>query len=432
MGDRQTRDARGTLRKVARRAGFVTAAVGVLLSMVVAGVLMRLALLDAADNHRHDLGSLLVSSCQAALALGDNELLQETLDELAPHLVDLSSAEAIDAHGNRQAVWRRADKSDSKGDPPESFAVTGPSGQRIGTVRVRVSTARAQAAVIRMWFLLGCIALVSLVVSWAVSAALGKEIDEKGRLEGELAAAERIQTSLLPRQASLVGAEIAARMLPADEVGGDYYDVIPCKGGAWVCVGDAEGHGLRAGLTMLMLQSGIGALLRHTPNVQPREVIQAINRVIYENGQGRLGELRYATLLAMHYQDDGLVRFSGGHVDPIVCRTKASICEFLSGDGPFVGLEQELEESAVPQRELRLEEGDLLVLYTDGVTEARSDSGEMFGAERLSRGIEASRHLPLDELIDKLFAECQAFSSKPGDDMTVIALRRRSHGSEAA
>jgi serine phosphatase RsbU (regulator of sigma subunit) len=432
MVERQTRGARGTLRKVARRAGFVTAAVGVLLSMVVAAVLMRLALLDAADSHRHDLGSLLVSSCQAALALGDHELLQETLDELAPRLPDLTSAEAVDAHGNRQAAWSRAKEVDSGRDLPESFAVPGPSGQQIGTVRVRVSSERAQAAVIRMWLLLGCIALVSLVVSWVVSAALGKEIDEKGRLEGELSAAERIQTSLLPRQASLVGAEIAARMLPADEVGGDYYDVIPCDGGGWVCVGDAEGHGLRAGLTMLMLQSGIGALLRHTPTLQPREVIQAINRVIYENGQSRLGELRYATLLAIHYQDDGLVRFSGGHVDPIVCRSKAAGCEFLSGDGPFVGLEQELEESAVPQRELRLEEGDLLVLYTDGITEARSASGEMFGPERLSRAIEAARHLPVRELIDKLFADCQAFSSKLEDDMTVIALRRRSLGNEAA
>src|SRR5215831_15126663 len=107
MSEPKARRPRRALGKFARRAGFVTAAGGVLLSMVIAGVLMRLALRDADQRYRSDLGALLVSSCQAALALGDRQLLQDTLEELAPRLGELTSAEALDASGTKVAGWKR-------------------------------------------------------------------------------------------------------------------------------------------------------------------------------------------------------------------------------------------------------------------------------------------------------------------------------------
>ncbi|HVZ32784.1 MAG TPA: hypothetical protein VG963_10180, partial [Polyangiaceae bacterium] len=215
MSDPKARRPRSALGKFARRAGFVTAAAGVLLSMVIAGVLMRLALRDADERYRNDLGALLVSSCQAALALGDRQLLQDTLDELAPRLGELTSAEALDAAGTRVAGWRRASQRAPITETFDAFPVLGADARRVGMLRISVSSERARAAQDRLSWLLGGIALVSLVVAWAASAALGKEIDEKGRLEGEFAAAERIQTSLLPREAVLPGAQIAARMCPA-------------------------------------------------------------------------------------------------------------------------------------------------------------------------------------------------------------------------
>jgi serine phosphatase RsbU (regulator of sigma subunit) len=392
--------------------------------MVIAGVLMRLALRDADERYRSDLGALLVSSCQAALALGDRQLLQDTLDELAPRLGELTSAEALDSAGTRVAGWHRPSPGAPNTETFDAFPVLGADTRRVGVLRISVSSERARAAQDRLSWLLGGIALVSLAVAWAASAALGKEIDEKGRLEGEFAAAERIQTSLLPREAALPGAQIAARMCPADEVGGDYYDIIRCEGGGWVCIGDAVGHGLPAGLTMLMLQSGIGTLLRHSARVSPREVVQAMNRLLYENAQCRLGEPNYATLLAVRYAENGAVQLAGGHLDPILWRRASQCCEFVSTEGPFVGLERELENSAIPQLEVQLEIGDLLLLYTDGITEAKSQAREMFGPQRLLQALQASAALPLEALIENILAACRQFSQKPQDDITLVALRR--------
>jgi serine phosphatase RsbU (regulator of sigma subunit) len=425
MTEAQTRGARGRLRRFARRAGFISSAAGVLLSMIVAALLMRLALWESDRVHRSDLGALLVSSCQAALALGDRELLQDTLNELAPRLTDLSSAEARDGQGVQQAEWHRDSKLRADGSATDSFNVLDAAGRIIGSVALTVSGERARKAVDRMWLLLGSIALACLGVAWATSAVLGKEIDEKGRLEGELAAAERIQTSLLPSSARLPGFDLAARMVPADEVGGDYYDVIPDDQGGWICIGDAMGHGLPAGLTMLMLQSGISTLIRHQPCAQPREIIQAINRVIYENSRIRLEEGTYATLLATRYSKDGVVLFAGGHPDPILRRLAAPCSELLATEGPFVGLEPELEADAITQASVRLEPGDLLVFYTDGLTEARNQTGEMFGPERLLQAIDAAANLSLPELIDSVLAECRAFNVLGRDDMTLLAVRRQ-------
>jgi serine phosphatase RsbU (regulator of sigma subunit) len=424
-----SRTGRSRLRRFARRAGFLSSALGVLLSMIVAAALMRLALWDADNVHRGDLGALLVSACQAALALGDRELLQDTLNELAPRLTDLTSAEALNTQGELLAGWQRSG-TDGAGKPTkDSFAVLDAGGQVIGALHVTVSSERARKAIDQMWLLLGAIALVCLAGAWAASAVIGKEIDEKGRLEGELAAAERIQTALLPRRLSLPGVDLAASMLTADEVGGDYYDVIGNQHSGWICIGDAMGHGLPAGLTMLMLQSGIATLLRHQPEVEPRQVIQAINRMLYENSQLRLGEPSYATLVVAHCTEDGVLRFAGGHLDPILYRQATARSEVVPLEGPFVGLELDLEDGAIAQTTLSLEPGDLLVFYTDGLTEARNANGEMFGLERLRQTVDAAPTLPLEQLIERVLQECNAFASARRDDITMVALRRQPLGS---
>src|SRR6185436_18733813 len=104
---------------------------------------------------------------------------------------------------------------------------------------------------------------------------------QKQRLESELEIATRIQTSILPRGIQIPGLEIAAAMKPADEVGGDYYDVQPAANGCWIGIGDVAGHGLTAGLVMMMTQSAIAALVRTRPSAGPGELIATLNRVIF-------------------------------------------------------------------------------------------------------------------------------------------------------
>jgi serine phosphatase RsbU (regulator of sigma subunit) len=416
-----------SLRRFAQRTGFVTSASAVLLAMVIAALLMRHALEDAAESHRRDLGALLVSSCEAALALGDRALLQDTLDELSPRLAELIDVEARDTSGAKVAGWRRDGEPGSIVAVPYSAAVRDAQGRPIGTLRLVVSDERARLAVRKVWLLLGAIAAASLAVAWAASSFLGKEIDEKSRLEGELELAERIQTSLLPKRLALPSADVAACMIPADEVGGDYYDVIPTNDGGWICIGDVVGHGLPAGLTMLMLQSGLGTFLRHTPDAAPREAIRAINRVVHENTRERLGESRYATLLVLRYHSDGSIRFGGGHLDLILYRRGADRSLLVPAPGPFVGFEPELDAASIDETELRLGEGDLLVLYTDGLTEARDSRGAMLGPDRLRELVEQRRSEPVEEIVAGVLKAVREFSPEQRDDRTILALRHRAN-----
>ncbi len=89
--------------------------------------------------------------------------------------------------------------------------------------------------------------------------------------EEELAIAHRIQTQMLPREIEVLGLECASAMRPADDIGGDYFDVLPAKRGAWIAIGDVAGHGLSAGLIMLLLQSAVASVSRAMPNATPKE-----------------------------------------------------------------------------------------------------------------------------------------------------------------
>ena len=121
------------------------------------------------------------------------------------------------------------------------------------------------------------------LVARLVEEATRRQVAERERLEKEMEIATRIQTSILPRDVTVPGLEIAATMRTATEVGGDYYDVIPVEGGCWMGIGDVAGHGLGTGLVMLMMQSGIGALCRKLPDASPRELLLALNAMLVDN-----------------------------------------------------------------------------------------------------------------------------------------------------
>ena len=130
------------------------------------------------------------------------------------------------------------------------------------------------------------------------------------RLEGEMELARRIQTSILPRDLRVEGLEIAVRMMPATEVGGDYYDVLPVAGGCWLGIGDVAGHGLDAGLIMLMVQSSVAGLVRDAPTAAPSHVLIKANEVIFDNVHERLGKHEHATLTLLRFHADGRIVFA--------------------------------------------------------------------------------------------------------------------------
>jgi sigma-B regulation protein RsbU (phosphoserine phosphatase) len=254
--------------------------------------------------------------------------------------------------------------------------------------------------------------------------AAEREKAEKQRLESELSIATRIQTSILPRDLAVQGLEIGATMLPATEVGGDYYDVLPTPHGCWIGIGDVAGHGLRPGLVMMMLQSIVSALVRSDPEAKPRDVLRVVNAVLYENVRERLRQDEHATLSLISYRQDGRLAFAGAHEDMLVLHADTGQVETVPTLGTWVAATKDIDE-ATQDSHYRLRDGDVLVLHTDGVTEAQNAQGEQFGIERLSRELSRLGKEPVPRIRDGLCAAVTEFMATQRDDIAVLVARYR-------
>jgi serine phosphatase RsbU (regulator of sigma subunit)/CHASE3 domain sensor protein len=242
-------------------------------------------------------------------------------------------------------------------------------------------------------------------------------------LEGEMAVARRIQTSILPRDLKVAGLEIAVRMVPATEVGGDYYDVVPVQNGCWLGIGDVAGHGLDAGLIMLMVQSAVTGLIRDRPDASPSRILARVNDVVFDNVHVRLGMHQHTTLTLLQYHDDGRIVFAGAHEEIVIVRARDGRAERIATKGPWVGLVPRID-SHVVEIPLRLNDGDLLVLHTDGLTEAANAKGEMFGGVRLCEHLERLRDAPVDRIRDEVLDAVSGWMHERRDDMTIVVARQ--------
>jgi serine phosphatase RsbU (regulator of sigma subunit) len=119
--------------------------------------------------------------------------------------------------------------------------------------------------------------------------------NEAARQENEIAS--RLQASILPGEVDVEGLAIAAQMLPAEVVGGDYYDIIPVEDGCWLAIGDVAGHGLAAGVIMLMIQSAVQSLVRLSPRASPRDLVCALNGALFENSRKRMKRDEHVTFV---------------------------------------------------------------------------------------------------------------------------------------
>lgn len=246
--------------------------------------------------------------------------------------------------------------------------------------------------------------------------------EARDALWGEMEVATRIQTALLPPDGRLGDFQVAARMQPAAEVGGDYYDIIHLPGGrSWVAIGDVSGHGVESGLVMMMTQSSILTVLQARPDWGPAQAFSAVNAVLWEN-LTRLRTGRYMTLNLVRLEADGLT-LAGKHQDLLVWRRAERRVEEVSNEGCWLGVVPELHGAVVDQH-LALDEGDLVLFYTDGVSEAMSADGEMFGVERLARVLAEAADLPLQETLNHLFAAVESFQARQDDDLTMLLVRR--------
>jgi serine phosphatase RsbU (regulator of sigma subunit) len=243
-------------------------------------------------------------------------------------------------------------------------------------------------------------------------------------LWGEMEIAKRIQTALLPRVPTIAGWEIGAAMVPAAEVGGDYYDVIAMPGGpSWVLIGDVSGHGVESGLIMMMTQTSVQSILRSDPHALPSHVVDRLNGVIKDN-IARLGVDRYMTFAALRFDGPELM-FAGKHQDILIYRQATGGLETIPTEGSWVGVIDELLPH-LNDRVAALHVGDLVLLFTDGITESVNGEGEMFGQERLQRVLRDHARLPVAKLITKILDDVAAFQQREpqADDLTLVLLRK--------
>jgi serine phosphatase RsbU (regulator of sigma subunit) len=255
-----------------------------------------------------------------------------------------------------------------------------------------------------------------------LAEATRREAAERRRMEEELAIATHIQTSVLPRNVAAEGLQIAAVMVPATEVGGDYYDVLPTEAGCWLGIGDVAGHGLPSGVVMLMLQSAVSGLVRTHPHSAPRDILCAANAVLFDNIRERMKQDEHMTLTLLRYEKGGRLTFAGAHEDILVHRTSENRSEWIETPGTWIGATRDIE-AATTDTVCELRAGDLLVLYTDGITEARNHKGEQYGPERLAQAVASAAKEHVDVIRDRVLAEVRAFMAKQQDDLTLLVAR---------
>jgi phosphoserine phosphatase RsbU/P len=243
----------------------------------------------------------------------------------------------------------------------------------------------------------------------------------KEALQGEMEIAKMIQTRLLPRSVEVPGYEIYARMITATEVGGDYYDVVSTPGGDFLAIGDVAGYGVDSGLIMMMTQTSVASLLTQRQNRSISSVIEEVNGVLTENIR-KLDVDRYMSLLVMKIDAAGIT-FAGKHQDIKIYRHNTRQVESIPTRGAWIGVLKDIR-GLLQDYSVKLESGDVMLLFTDGVTESMDASGKMYGEERLEKILSASAPLSSEQIVEEIFTDIHSFQKTQNDDITLLACKK--------
>jgi phosphoserine phosphatase RsbU/P len=244
-------------------------------------------------------------------------------------------------------------------------------------------------------------------------------------LRGEMEIAKMIQTRLLPKSLEIPGYEIYARMMTATEVGGDYYDVVPTSHGNYLAIGDVAGHGVDSGLIMMMTQTSVASLLTHRPSASISSVIEEVNDILTENIR-KLDVDRYMSLLIIKI-DNERMSFAGKHQDIKVFRSSTGKVLSIPTQGAWIGVLKDIH-GLLTDTVIDLEPDDVILLFTDGVTEAMNCAGDLYGEDRLDRIFAASACLAPGKIVEKIFEDLQDFQEKQRDDITLFVCKKNPAG----
>ena len=264
-------------------------------------------------------------------------------------------------------------------------------------------------------------ALETLATEAAVAienARLYRETMEKAKMEQEMRIAAEIQQALLPRAGhSGTFFRTAASSLPCRSIGGDFYDYVDLPNGAFgFALGDVAGKGPPAALLSAMMQGIFAA--QAAASDTPSQTIKRVNQALYKRGI----ESRFVTLMYGTLEPDGRLTYcNAGHNPPLVVGSGGGVRRLEVG-GPIVGL---FEAASFEEETVRLSPGDVLLVFSDGVSEALSADGEEYGENRI---VETAQRLPgvtPGDLLQALFADVRTFTkgAAQSDDITALVLR---------
>jgi sigma-B regulation protein RsbU (phosphoserine phosphatase) len=254
-------------------------------------------------------------------------------------------------------------------------------------------------------------------------AAITEEVAQRERLNREVEIAREVQERLFPQELPpITGLDYWGACRPALGVGGDYYDFLALPGGRLgIAIGDVSGKGIGAALLMASLEASLRAEAARGPD-DLAALVGNVNRLVYQASTSN----RYATFFYAQYDaaQRQLIYVNAGHNHPMLFRRRGGDWEInrLSAGGTVVGL---LDSFPYQQETLGLRPGDMLVAFTDGISEAMNPRDEEWGEERLIETVKACSGQPSKELVSSIILAADGFASgaKQHDDMTLVVLR---------
>ncbi|MGB5528369.1 MAG: PP2C family protein-serine/threonine phosphatase, partial [Ignavibacteriaceae bacterium] len=254
------------------------------------------------------------------------------------------------------------------------------------------------------------------------NARLYKSEVEKQKIERDLDLARKIQQGLLPQCIpDISGLDICGEMIPAMQVGGDYYDLIQLSDSKlFVVVGDVSGKGLSASLYMTKIQTMIK--ISCTQNKSPKEILVDINRRIYEE----LDKSWFVTItLALFDLEKQTLKFCrAGHM-PILLASNGTVQSYRT-QGLGVGIEKGIVfEKSLIEEEVKLSPGQIYAFFTDGVTEAMNEKSELFGDDKLNSILKNKSTVRSAEIVNEIWSSVNSFrgTAEVNDDMTMVVVK---------
>jgi serine phosphatase RsbU (regulator of sigma subunit) len=246
------------------------------------------------------------------------------------------------------------------------------------------------------------------------------------RQKAEIDLAQKIQTSLLPPIPECDYYEMTANMMPTPEVGGDYLDFmkINSKGQIWLSIGDVSGFGLAAGLVMMMAQTSCNTLLLNNPDITLDDMIMRVNRVLYKNITEHLAEENYMTMTSLRTYSNGEIHYFGTHHDMLLFRSKTGKVERIGTKSIELGIRPDIDPGLTVQR-FTMHSGDLLFIYTGGLTRAKNRNNEEYGVVRLIEKLEKHAAETLQSMDETIIQDVFDFIEHQQDDISFISLRKK-------